>query len=228
MSVCRQNYYIKTPKPGQTVSELHQQLLAFHSRYGKADNFADGIQEYSVGASEVSCITEDGKAVLVPFYDGFVLSEVRSTELLRTVLENVSDWYAGILHRVSMGELSMLIHGDLHLGNIIVQPNTKRIILIDALSKPAEAGFIWVDFLTLSTSICIHPDIDRSQASKMCTYLGDEISNKSSFLLKFRFLIRAWLLLQLRFMTSDSTFVEKWKASRALFASVQIWLKVFR
>lgn len=219
------SFFIKKPRDGQDAADLYKKLSRFYSAHSGENEEACRENEYRVVPAEVFGLTDDEQAVKIPFYDGFVLSEVQHTSIILSAVTSISEWYVQILNKKRAGLADCVIHGDLHLSNIIVQPSSKRIILIDALSKPVEAGFVCVDLLTLATSIQIHSFSEPERSDELCSYLFAHVQNQSNFRFRFSPVLLAWLHLQYRFIVSKKTFREKKAASKALFRSLKIWLR---
>lgn len=219
------SFFIKKPRDGQDAADLYKKLSRFYSAHSGENEEACRENEYRVVPAEVFGLTDDEQAVKIPFYDGFVLSEVQHTSIILSAITSISEWYVQILNKKRAGLADCVIHGDLHLSNIIIQTSSKRAILIDALSKPLEIGFICVDLLTFATSIKLHPAIYSELSDEICANLFKKVQNQTDIEFRPGQLLLAWIHLQLRFISSNENVSIKLSASSALFKSLKIWLR---
>jgi len=226
MDVYEGSYFIKYPKAGQSALALLKQLLTFRSYNQTSLRVHTDRTLYNVMAADAAGLTQKGDAVLIPYYEGITLEQVDDAPVLLNAVKAISDWYSNQISAENMEEHDVIIHGDLHLGNIIFQEEYGRLVLIDALSKPAGPGPVWIDILTLLTSISMNPVLNTEDVSYLHKHIFEELKARNRSLYKPAHVFRAWVLLQIRFLTSEYEFIHKWRASAALLKTMLLSLKV--
>jgi hypothetical protein len=205
---------------GNRVSDAKKalsRLNAFRKNAGTVK-----IHGYSVVAASAEIARDKPGCLVMPRYDGVVLSELGDDDI-KTGITIVSAWYAHQLNRTE-GQGPGFIHGDPHMQNIIMDKKKKHIVLIDAFCREATPKNIWLDVLLLAMSISLH--LGASRTIDMQQVLYNDIITGNHALKSRKLLIRQSLVLSKHFFLADKRVHEKARVLAALFTCVVNFMRM--
>ena len=173
------------------------------------------IGGYTVMAASAEIDQEKPACLVMPRYDGFVLSELEDDDF-RLAITIVSSWYVHQLNRTE-GPGPGFIHGDPILQNIIMDTKRKQIIFIDAVCREATPKNIWLDLLLLTVSISYRMGTSRTREMQQILY--NDIIKDNRALQSRWLLIRQFLLYSKFFLLADNRIRARTRAIAVLFIS---------
>jgi len=180
------------------------------------------IGGYTVMAASAEIDQEKPACLVMPRYDGFVLSELEDDDF-RLAITIVSSWYAHQLNRTE-GPGPGFIHGDPILQNIIMDTKRKQIIFIDAVCREATPKNIWLDLLLLTVSISYRMGTSRTREMQQILY--NDIIKDNRALQSRWLLIRQFLLYSKFFLLADNRIRARTRAIAVLFISAVNFMRL--
>lgn len=180
------------------------------------------IHGYIVMAASAEMDQEKPGCLVMPRYDGLVLSELEDDDF-RLAITIVSSWYAHQLKKAEE-EGQGFIHGDPILQNIIMDTKRKQIIFIDAVSRQATPKNIWLDLLLLTVSISYRMGISRAREMQQIFY--NDILKENRALQSRWLIIRQFLLYSKFFLLADNSIRARAKAIALFFISALNFMRL--
>lgn len=180
------------------------------------------INSYSVMAASAEIHQEKPGCVVMPRYDGVMLSELGDDDF-KLAITIVSSWYAHQFNKTKE-QGPGFIHGDPILQNIIMDKKRKQVVFIDAVCREATPKNIWLDVLLLTVSISYRLGISRTRAMQQILY--NDIIKDNHALESRRLLIRQFLLFSKFFLLADDRIRERAKAISVLFISAMNFMRL--
>jgi len=180
------------------------------------------IGGYTVMAASAEIDQEKPACLVMPRYDGFVLSELEDDDF-RLAITIVSSWYVHQLNRTE-GPGPGFIHGDPILQNIIMDTKRKQIIFIDAVCREATPKNIWLDLLLLTVSISYRMGTSRTREMQQILY--NDIIKDNRALQSRWLLIRQFLLYSKFFLLADNRIRARTRAIAVLFISAVNFMRL--
>lgn len=203
---------------GSRVSHAERTLKSLHTFHRYAGSVR--IRDYTVTAATAERDPDKPACLVMPRYDGMVLSEMKKDDLI-PVITIVSLWYAQQLKKAEKQPVGFL-HGDPILQNIIVDTKRKQIVWIDAVCREATPQNAWLDLLLLTISISFR--LGCSRTKEIQQMFCNDIIEEHRTLQNRWLLFRQFLLYSRFFLSADSPIRGKAKAMRLLFTSTMTFL----
>ncbi len=207
---------------GSRVSDAEKVLNRLNTFQKKAGTVK--INGYTVMATTSEIARDNPGCLVMPRYDGVVLSELGDDDF-KMALAIVSSWYAHQLIRAEE-QGPGFVHGDLHTRNIIMDKISKKVVFIDALCREATPKNIWLDVLLLAISISFRLGTSGTRAIQQILY--NDIIKGNHDLKNRKLLIRQFLVLSKHFFLADKRVREKAKVITALFICVVNFMRIMR
>jgi len=222
-------------KPAERVYiERNRVIKDFGSRISDAEKTLKGlntfrkhagaveIHGYTVMAASAEIDQEKPACLVMPRYDGVVLSELEDDDL-RLAITIVSSWYAHQLQKAEE-EGQGFIHGDPILQNIIMDTKRKQVIFIDAVCRETTPKNIWLDLLLLTVSISYRLGTSRTREMQQIFY--NDIIKENRALQSRWLLIRQFLLFSKFFLLADNRIRARSRAIWVLLISALNFMRL--
>lgn len=180
------------------------------------------IHGYTVMAASAEIDKEKPACLVMPRYDGVMLSELEDDDF-RLAITIVSSWYAHQLEKAEV-EGQGFIHGDPILQNIIMDTKRKQVIFIDAVCRETNPKNIWLDVLLLTVSISYRLGTSRTREVQQMFYY--DIIKENRALQSRWLLIRQFLLFSKFFLLADHRIRARTRAIAVLFISTLNFMRL--